>query len=65
MCVSDFMETIVGQQKKTNYFPSGANYYAQVRKRIKKVLEIRFILESQMVIYRQKKSAKFSTLDIK
>jgi hypothetical protein len=59
------METIVGQQKKTNSFPSGANYYAQVRKRIKMVLEIRFILESQMVIYRQKKSAKFSTLDIK
>ena len=59
------METIVGQQKKTNSFPSGANYYAQVRKRIKKVLEIRFILACQMLIYRQKKSAEVSTLDIK
>lgn len=59
------METIVGQQKKTNSFPSGANYYAQVRKRIKMVLEIRFILACQMLIYRQKKSAEVSTLDIK
>ncbi len=53
------METIVGQRKKTNSFPSGANYYAQVRKRIKKVLEIRFILACQMVIYRQKKVLRF------
>lgn len=59
------METIVGQQKKTNSFPSGANYYAQVRKKIKMVLVILFILACQMVIFTWKKITEVSTIGIK
>jgi hypothetical protein len=59
MCVSDFAKTIVGKQKKRDSASGGASYFAQVRKIIKMVLEIVFILARRMVVYRQKRVMRF------